>query len=53
MKIIAVVLLLIGLGGCTIPTKYERDPSKAGYGRDDIKKSRCACNKIYENGRWL
>lgn len=54
MKKIVIVLILLGsLASCTLPTRYERDPANAGFGRDDIKKSRCACNKFYENGKWL
>lgn len=52
-KLLSVFFLFILLGGCTLPTRYERDPSKTGFGRDDMKKSRCACMKIYENGHWL
>lgn len=49
-----IILILLGsLASCTIPTRYERDPAKAGFGRDDVKKSRCACMPIYVNGEWL
>jgi hypothetical protein len=53
VKKLIILILLGSLASCTLPTRYERDPAKAGFGRDDVKKSRCACNKFYENGKWL
>jgi hypothetical protein len=53
IKKIIIIGILGLLSSCTLPTKYERNPAEAGYGRDDVKKSRCACNKFYENGSWL
>lgn len=50
--ILSLVLFLL-LIGCSFPTKYERDPANIGYGRDDLKKSRCACRVFYERGEEL
>ncbi len=54
-KIMLIVIIgsLILLGSCSLPTRYERDPATPGFGRDDVKKSRCACSMFYQNGEWL
>lgn len=41
------ILCLLTLVSCSTPSKFEGDPAKIGYGRDDLKQSPCACVKIY------
>ena len=49
-KLMILVLFSI-LVGCA--SKYEDRPAKIGTGKDDMKKSRCACKVFYEDGEWL
>lgn len=53
MKKITILLLLTMLGACSFPSKYERNTSKPTYDPDGLKKSKCACIKIYENGKYI
>lgn len=53
IKYIILGLMMITISSCSIPTQYERDPADAGFGRDDVKKSRCVCREFYKNGNWL
>ena len=49
-----ILILLFGaltvIAGCS---KYEPEISTPGYGRDDLKRSECACIPVYSKGQFL